>query len=155
MILGVHWSPKIISMNRLLVFFALLFSFQSFSQNNAYFLSNPTLTPDGQMVIFAFEGDLWKASVNDGNATRLTAMQGYESSPRVSPDGKWIAFTATQYGNQDVFIIPANGGEVKQLTYHSGTDDVTGWTWDSQNIYFNSNRLNRFAGIINTSWLPY
>jgi Tol biopolymer transport system component/C-terminal processing protease CtpA/Prc len=116
------------------------------SQRDAFFLSHPTLTPDAQTVIFAFEGDLWKANVNDGNATRLTAMQGYETSPRISPDGKWIAFTATQYGNPDVFIIPANGGEVKQLTYHSGIDDVTGWTWDSQHIYFNSNRLNRTAG---------
>ena len=133
-------------MNRLLVIFSLLFSLQVLSQTHAYFLSHPTLTPDGQTVIFAFEGDLWKANVNDGNAARLTAMQGYETSPRVSPDGKWIAFTATQYGNPDIFIIPANGGEVKQLTYHSGIDEVTSWTWDSQSIYFNSNRLNRFAG---------
>ena len=88
-------------------FLSTIFSFiviALFSQNNAYFLSNPTLTPDGQTVIFAFEGDLWKANVNDGNATRLTAMQGYETSPRVSPDGKWIAFSGRQYGNADIFI---------------------------------------------------
>jgi Tol biopolymer transport system component/C-terminal processing protease CtpA/Prc len=117
-----------------------------FSQSNTYFLSNPCLTPDGQTVIFAFEGDLWKTNVNDGNATRLTAMQGYETSPRVSPDGKWIAFTGNQYGNPDVYVIPASGGEVKQITYHSGIDEVTGWGWDSKTIYFNSNRFNRFAG---------
>src|SRR6188474_1969196 len=117
-----------------------------FSQGNSYFLSNPCLTPDGQTVIFAFEGDLWKANVSDGNASRLTAMQGYETSPRVSPDGKWIAFTGNQYGNPDVYIIPASGGEVKQITYYSGIDEVTGWGWDSKTIYFNSNRFNRFAG---------
>jgi len=117
-----------------------------FSQNNAYFLSNPTLTPDGQTVIFAFEGDLWKANVNDGNATRLTAMQGYETSPRVSPDGKWIAFSGRQYGNADIFIMPVNGGDVKQITYHSGNDEVSSWSWDSKSIYFNSNRMGQTAG---------
>jgi Tol biopolymer transport system component/C-terminal processing protease CtpA/Prc len=117
-----------------------------FSQNNTYFLSNPTLTPDGQTVIFAYEGDLWKANMNDGNATRLTAMQGYETSPRVSPDGKWIAFTGRQYGNGDIFIMSVNGGDVKQITYHSSNDEVTSWSWDSKSIYFNSNRMGQIAG---------
>ncbi|HJS54145.1 MAG TPA: hypothetical protein VJ765_06355, partial [Chitinophagaceae bacterium] len=117
-----------------------------FSQGNSYFLSNPCLTPDGQTVIFAFEGDLWKANVNDGQATRLTAMQGYETSPRVSPDGKWIAFTGRQYGNGDIYLIPVNGGEVKQITYHSGNDEVTSWSWDSRSIYFNSGRMGQIAG---------
>jgi Tol biopolymer transport system component/C-terminal processing protease CtpA/Prc len=117
-----------------------------FSQANAYFLSNPTLTPDGQTVIFAFEGDLWKANVNDGQATRLTAMQGYETSPRVSPDGKWIAFSGRQYGNADIYIMPVNGGDVKQITYHSANDEVTSWSWDSKSIYFNSGRMGQIAG---------
>ena len=117
-----------------------------FSQGNSYFLSNPALTPDGNTVIFAYEGDLWKANVNDGNATRLTAMQGYETSPRVSPDGKWIAFTGRQYGNGDVFVMAVNGGDVKQITYHSGNDEVTSWSWDSKSIYFNSNRMGQVAG---------
>ena len=117
-----------------------------FSQNNTYFLTNPTLNPDGQTVIFAFEGDLWKANVSDGNATRLSAMQGYETSPRVSPDGKWIAFTGRQYGNGDIYIMSVNGGDVKQITYHSGNDEVTSWSWDSKYIYFNSGRMGQIAG---------
>ena len=117
-----------------------------FSQGNAYFLSNPCLTPDGQTVIFAFEGDLWKANVNDGQATRLTAMQGYETSPRVSPDGKWIAFSGRQYGNADVYIMSVNGGDVKQITYHSANDEVTSWSWDSKSVYFNSSRMGQVAG---------
>ncbi len=146
MILGVHCSPKFIFMNRLLVTLSLFISISSFSQSHAYFLSHPTLTPDGQTVIFAFEGDLWKAHVSDGIATRLTAMQGYETSPRVSPDGKWIAFSGRQYGNADVFIMPINGGDVKQITYHSGNDEVSSWSWDSKWIYFNSGRMGQVAG---------
>ena len=134
-------------MKRLFLLSILVFKVIAlFSQGNTYFLSNPTLTPDGQTVIFAFEGDLWKANVNDGNATRLTAMQGYETSPRVSPDGKWIAFTGRQYNNGDIYIMPVNGGEVKQITYHSTNDEVTSWSWDSKAIYFNSNRMGQVAG---------
>ena len=126
--------------------FVSLISVVSFAQSNAYFLSNPTLSPDGQTVVFAFEGDLWKAAISDGQATRITAMQGYETSPRISPDGKWIAFTGRQYGNADVYLMPVNGGEVKQITFHSGNDDVTSWSWDSKSIYFNSGRMGQVAG---------
>ena len=119
---------------------------QSYAQDNAYFLSNPTLTPDGQTVIFSFEGDLWKANVNDGQAVRVTAMQGYETSARVSPDGKWIAFTGRQTGNPEVYIMSVSGGDVKQITYHSANDEVTSWSWDSKHIYFNSGRMGQVAG---------
>lgn len=124
-----------------------LFYFISPAQNSdAYFLSNPCLTPDGQTVIFSFEGDLWKANIKDGQAARLTAMQGYETSPRVSPDGKWIAFTGRQYGNADIFVMPVNGGEIKQVTYSSANDEVSSWSWDSKSIYFSSNRMGQISG---------
>ena len=116
----------------------------AFTQSSeSYFLSQPSLTPDGQTVIFSFEGDIWKAGIKDGQASRLTGMQGYESNAKVSPDGKWIAFTGRQFGNADIYVMPLSGGEVKQLTYFSGTDDVSSWSWDSKSIYFTSNRFSR------------
>ncbi len=119
--------------------FALLFPAFLFSQNTeAYFLSQPCLTPNGQTVVFSFEGDLWKADIANPLAVRLTAMQGYETNARVSPDGKWIAFTGRQYGNGDIFIMPVAGGDVKQLTFHSTNDIVSSWSWDSKSIYFTS-----------------
>jgi tricorn protease len=134
-------------MKKLIAIALMLVSASIFSQNNsAYFLSNPCLTPDGQTVIFCFEGDIWKADIKDGKASRLTAMQGYETSPRVSPDGKWIAFTGRQYSNGDIFVMPVNGGDVKQITYHSSNDEVTSWSWDSKYIYFNSGRMGQIAG---------
>ena len=134
-------------MKKFLTIAALLLSAQLFSQNNAaFFLSNPCLTSDGQTVIFSYEGDLWKTNVKDGQALRLTAMQGYETSPRVSPDGKWIAFTGRQYGQGDIYIMPATGGDVKQITYHNANDEVTSWGWDSKTIYFNSGRMGQIAG---------
>lgn len=131
-------------------FLALLLSCSSScllaQANDAYFLSNPSLSPDGKTVVFSFEGDLWKADVKEGRASRLTAMQGYETSPRISPDGKWIAFTGRQYGNADIYIMPLAGGDVQQLTWHSSNDDVSSWSWDSKYIYFNSGRDGQISG---------
>ena len=123
--------------NSIFLITLLFCGFISHAQNaEAYFLSQPALTPDGQQVIFSFEGDLWKANVNDGQASRLTAMQGYETGAKISPDGKWISFTGRQFGNADVYVMPVNGGEVKQVTYHSANDEVSSWAWDSKTIYF-------------------
>ena len=48
--------------------------------------------------------------------------------------------TGTQYGNSDVYIMPVEGGDIKQLTYYSGSDDVSSWSWDSKYIYFTSGK---------------
>src|SRR6266536_4636594 len=133
-------KPKLLL--NLLLFISYCLNAQT---KEVYFLSQPCLTPDGQTVIFSFEGDLWKANVKDGNATRLTGMQGYETNERVSPDGKWIAFSGTQYGNSDVYVMPFEGGDIKQLTYYSGSDNVSSWSWDSKYIYFTSGRMGQLS----------
>jgi tricorn protease len=114
--------------------------------SEAFFLSAPCLTPDGQTVVFSFEGDLWKAPVANGVAVRLTAMQGYENNAKISPDGKWVAFTGRQMGNSDVYIMPLAGGDIKQLTFHSAADDMNSWSWDSKKIYFTSTRTGQLSG---------
>ncbi len=112
---------------------------------NLYFADHPALTPDGQTLVFAYNGDLWKVPASGGAANRLTALDGAESHPRISPDGKWLAFTSGQYGNADVYVTPLAGGPIKQLTYHQAADQVANWSWDSQTIYFSSNRYNRIT----------
>ncbi|MFI5162415.1 MAG: S41 family peptidase [Sphingobacteriales bacterium] len=113
--------------------------------SEVYFASYPTLTPDGKTVIFSYEGDLWKVDIGNPAAVRLTAMQGEETSPHVSPDGKWLAFSSNQFGNNDVYLMPLAGGEIKQLTYADANDQVDSWSWDSKSIYFTSNRYNSFS----------
>lgn len=115
------------------------------AQEKAYFLSNPSLSPDGKTAYFSFEGDIWRVDSNGGNASRITALEGEEINPRVSPDGKWLAFSSNQYGNYDVFLMPTNGGTVKQLTFHQGKDEMESWGWDSETIYFTSTQNNNFG----------
>lgn len=115
------------------------------AQNEPYFTAYPALTPDGQTVVFSFEGDLWKVPAAGGAASRLTAMPGDEINPKVSPDGKWLAFSSNQFGNYDVYLMPLNGGTVKQLTFHDAADEVDNWSWDSKSIYFTSGRYNMYT----------
>ncbi len=117
----------------------------SMAQQQPAFLSYPTLSPDGNTLVFSFEGDLWKVNSQGGVALRLTAMEGNEIAPKISPDGKWLAFSSNQNGNMDVFTMPLEGGDIQQLTYHEGTDEVDSWGWDSKTIYFTSSRYNRFS----------
>src|SRR5579871_5693662 len=91
-------------------------------------LQHPTLSDT--KIVFVYGGDLWSVARDGGTAERLTAGVGTKSRPFFSPDGSEIAFTASYDGNSDVYVIPANGGVPKRLTYHPAADEVMGWTPD-------------------------
>ena len=101
-------------------------------------------------IAFMFGGDLWLASSNGGGARRITTHPGRELFPKFSPDGKWIAFTGQYDGNFNVYVMPAEGGQPKQLTFYQGgaplsdrmgvNNQVVTWTPDSKRITFLSRR---------------
>jgi tricorn protease len=103
-----------------------------------------------ETVVFCHGGDLWKATADGGTAQRLTAHPGQELFPKFSPDGKWIAFTGQYDGDEQVYVIPAEGGVPHQLTYYPaqgplpprwGYDNqVYGWTPDGKHVLFRSLR---------------
>jgi len=112
----------------------------------------PLRFPDvhGDKVVFSYAGDLWVAPTAGGTARRLTAHPGVEFFAKFSPDGKWIAFTGQYDGDEQVYVIPAEGGEPKQLTFYPargplaprwGYDNqVYGWTPDGKAVLFRSMR---------------
>src|SRR5947207_12671076 len=91
-------------------------------------------------ITFSYLGDIWTANEDGTNPRRVTDNLAREVYPRFSPDGKSIAFASNRYGNYDVFVIQAAGGAPKRLTYHTGNDEVVGWTRDSQNVIFRAAR---------------
>ncbi len=45
-------------------------------------------------IVFTAGGDLWSVSDQGGVARRLTTHEGQERFARISPEGKWIAYSA-------------------------------------------------------------
>ena len=99
-------------------------------------------------IVFSYLGDLWVANEDGTGAHRVTDHTARDIYPRFSPDGKWIAFSSNRYDNNDVFVIPAAGGAAKQLTFHSGNDEVVGWTRDGRSVVFRAARgLGAFPNV--------
>lgn len=107
-----------------------------------HFPYNPSLSPDGETIYFSHDGDIFSVPAQGGLAVRLVSLGGNENYPKVSPCGKYLAFSSDIQGNNDVYIVPVAGGEVKRLTWHEGNDFPSGWSKDSKYIYFESNRAN-------------
>src|SRR5438552_8569769 len=91
-------------------------------------------------IAFSYLGDIWTANEDGTGAQRLTDNRARDIYPRFSPDGKWIAFSSNRHGNNDVFVIVAAGGSPRRLTWHTGSDDVVGWTRDSNSVIFRAAR---------------
>ncbi|MEO8620902.1 MAG: PDZ domain-containing protein [bacterium] len=99
-------------------------------------------------IAFAYAGNIWIVDRAGGQARRLTSFQGEASSPKLSPDGALVAFSAQYAGNVDVYVVPAEGGEPKRLTFHPGPDQVQGWTPDGKEVVFASGRATNAPGAI-------
>jgi tricorn protease len=123
------------------IFIALGASLASLGQNDkAMLFRQPTMNLTD--IVFVFAGDLWRVARSGGTAERLTSGVGSESNPIFSPDGNWIAFTGEYDGNVDVFVVPAQGGEPRRVTFHPGNDAVINWMPDGKSVVFLSNRAS-------------
>ncbi|HEV6965723.1 MAG TPA: hypothetical protein VK305_09910, partial [Roseateles sp.] len=71
----------------------------------------------GDQVYLVAEGDLWRVGSQGGEAQRLTTHAGQETQPAVSPDGRWLAFTAQYDGGTELYLMPAAGGVPRRLTW--------------------------------------
>ncbi len=91
-------------------------------------------------LLFSMMVTFWIANRDGSNSHRLTSHEGDESSPRFSPDGESIAFSAQYDGNTDVYVMSVNGGSPKRLTYHPDPDFVEGFTPDGKAVLFSSSR---------------
>ncbi|MBI3910778.1 MAG: PD40 domain-containing protein, partial [Armatimonadetes bacterium] len=77
-----------------------------------------------------------------GEAQRIK-HDGHDIRPRWSPDGGTLTFCSNKNGNYDLFLVPAAGGEPRQLTFHSADDVLGDWSPDGRRILFYSSRESR------------
>ncbi len=101
-------------------------------------LRQPAVSKDH--LAFVFGGDIWVSDRDGQRPVRLTAHPAPEFAPHFSPDGKWIAFSASYDNNTDVYVMPTEGGQPRRLTWHPAADIVTGWSPDGKRVLFASNR---------------
>jgi tricorn protease len=107
----------------------------------------PTL--NGDRVVFVCEDDLWSVSINGGIAVRLTSNLGEVSHPFLSPDGSQLAFVGREEGHPEIYVMPADGGTSKRLTFLGANSTVVGWSLDGQSILFASTTSQPFRRIYN------
>ncbi len=139
--------------------FAALTPLSLHAQTEARLLRFPDV--HGSQVVFSYAGDLWLTTTEGGLARRITTSPGLEIFPHFSPDGKWIAFTGQYDGNFNVYVIPAEGGQPRQLTFvpdigpiperMGPNNEVIAWTPDSKRIVFLSRR-NSYNGWFGQLW---
>jgi tricorn protease len=115
---------------------------------------------NGRQIVFSYADQLYTVGMDGGLARRLTNGPGYAVFPRFSPDGGELAFTAQYDGNTEVYLMPADGGTPRRLTYTAtlARDDlgdrmgpnniVMAWKNTSREIIFRSRMrsFNPFTG---------
>lgn len=128
-------------------------------------LSKPRISPDGQQIAYvvtrideqkhAYRSAIWIASVRGGEARRFTMETKQTDSPTWSPDGRWLAFVSVREGDTSkpsdekeqkklgkdkpqIWLIPTDGGEARQLTFmeHGASSPV--WSPDSKQLLFSA-----------------
>jgi Tol biopolymer transport system component/C-terminal processing protease CtpA/Prc len=107
----------------------------------------PAISPDGQTIIFSYQGDLFRVPLSGGTAVALTSNDAYDFNPVWSHDGKWIAFASDRNGNFDVYLMPATGGAAQRLTWYSGPDIPSDFSPDDKSVLFTSPRTGLASNV--------
>jgi tricorn protease len=103
--------------------------------------TEPALTPSGDRIVFTYQGDLWSAAVDDPSAVRLTVHDAYDHGAMFSPDGETLYFMSNRFGNDDIWAMPAEGGDIRRITYSTNTDQLTGTNPAGSELYFLATRV--------------
>ena len=74
------------------------------------------ITPDGRTLVFDLLGDLYTLPIGGGRATRLTSGLAFDAQPRISPDGKRIAFISDRSGSDHLWTMALDRRDSLQIT---------------------------------------
>lgn len=106
----------------------------------------PTISPDGKTIVYPITSTDWTNNSYDtelwmyregGDPLQLTrTAKGGSSSPRFTPDSKFISFLADRGDKTQLYIISVNGGEAMQVTKDEDGIDSYEWNPDGSRIAY-------------------
>lgn len=88
------------------------------------------------------DGDIWQLSPSgDRKATRFRGTPANEGSPRISPDGHWLAYSSEESGKLEIYVLPFPGpGRSYPISTDGGVEPV--WSHDGSHLFFrNGNKM--------------
>ncbi len=97
-------------------------------------------SPDGRYLVYsvyeaASATDLGVLDLSSGEQRILLASRAAEYYGRVSPDGRWLAYTSDSSGTGQVFVMPFPGpGPVTQISVGGG--DEPQWSSDGKRLLY-------------------
>lgn len=101
----------------------------------ALWLRHQQISPDGQTIAFCYRGDIYTVPTSGGRAQRLTSNAAYDGYPIWSPDSRQIAFASDREGSRDVFVINADGRQLRRLTYNSAKETPVAFADDKTLLF--------------------
>jgi dipeptidyl aminopeptidase/acylaminoacyl peptidase len=122
-----------------------------FSVGGSFGAGGPSWSPDGKSIVFSHQPtpkvndwtqtDISLIDVGSGAVRTLVATEAAEASPVFSPDGKWIAYTASDapptWGfTSRVHVVPAVGGPSRALAEsYDRQPSIVGWSADGSKVF--------------------
>lgn len=92
------------------------------------------VSPDGKTIVFELLGDIYTLPIEGGKAKLIDGGMSFDSQPRFSPDGQWIAFLSDREGSENVWIMKPDGSGAKQVS-KDPNNEFASPSWDPTGKY--------------------
>ena len=93
---------------------------------------SPNWSPDGRFIVYSWQAptqwkhDIYVLEVATEKIFQLTSSRGDNENPHWSPDGRHIAFQSTRTGTKQIFVMNADGKNLRQVTAY-GVNESPAW----------------------------
>jgi serine/threonine protein kinase/Tol biopolymer transport system component len=100
-----------------------------------------SFTPDGQTLFYVREdaqnrADIFRLDMKTRASFPLLTSSAMETTPEVSPDGKWLAYTSDATGDDQVYLVNVAGGDLRPTRISTSGGEAPRWRRDGREIIY-------------------